>query len=123
MVGIQVVQMNYHALFPNGKYLRNSVNTLTKFEKFLRNARQISTKLGTEHVWVKGTSCPFPRVDNNKIVRNTLTKFKILLLQKHWTVEFQPNFKALYVLVIFHCNYKDQINSNEEVSDFLSMIT
>ena len=47
----------------------------------------------------------------------------MFLLQNHWAAEFQPNFKVLYVLVIFHRNYKGQINSNVELSDFLSMTT
>ena len=51
----------------------------------------ISTKLGTMYPWVKGIQVcsnegrrPFPRKDNYKIVNNTLTKFKKLLLPNHW---------------------------------------
>ena len=55
---------------------------------FIRTTVPISTKLGTNHLWVKGIQvcsnkrpCPFQRGDN---CENTLTNFKNLLLKNHW---------------------------------------
>ena len=75
---------------------------------FSRTTEPISTKLGTKYPLVKGIQVcsnewprPFPRGDNYEIVKNTLTKFKNLLLH-NWA-----NFNQTWVKGI-------QVSSNEE---------
>ena len=83
--GIKFVQMKGHAPFQRGD---NSeiVNIHWKLLKifFSRTSGPISTKLGTEHSWVKGIQvcssqgpCPSPRGDNSKIVKLYLKYLKI----------------------------------------------
>ena len=64
-------------------------------------AGPISSKLGTNHLWVMGilvysneVPCPFSRGDNDEIAKNTLMKFKKNLLQNHWANFNQTWHKA-----------------------------
>ena len=59
--------------FSKGRYLRNSENTMTNFQKIIF---QISTKLGTKHPWVKGIQVcsverfrPFPRGNDHELMK------------------------------------------------------
>ena len=84
--GTQVFQIKGPALF-QWEIITKLRKYIGKFKKssFSRTPGPILTNLGTNHLWVKGIQVcsnegpvPFPRGDNYKICKNTITNLKNL---------------------------------------------
>ena len=104
MKGIQIFSNGGPCPFPRGDYNSKSWkiywrNLIKIF--FSGTIGPISSKLGTEHYWVKYIQvltnkglCLFPRGDNNKVIKIHYQNFKNLHFQNHWAHFNQIYHKA-----------------------------